>query len=679
LLFLDPQALNFYASPVAHSKERKMIYRFILLCFVFVAMAAPALAAGDDAPAWLQQAAAMRNPVYDKDVPAVVLHKEQVVTVGNDGKITTVTTYAMRILTREGREYAQAIEVYLTGAGKVREMNGWLIRPTGEVKKYGKDRILDQISNPNDIYDETRLKIIDASDDAEAGSVFGYQATSEEQPLFTQEIYAFQNRLPTLFSRYTLSLPSGWRAASVTFNHAKLEPVVTGSNYSWELRNLPPITPEAASPRITNLVPRLAINYFPAEGMASAAARTFDSWVEVSRWATALHDPQAMPDEAITAKARQLTANAKTELEKIRAMARFVQDLQYISIDIGVGRGNGFRPHAASQVLAKQYGDCKDKANLMRAMLKTLNITAYPVAIYSGDRTYVREEWASPGQFNHVIIAVKVSDETQGPTVITHLTLGRLLIFDATDENTPVGDLPDHEQGSLALIIAGDSGSLVRMPATTPEANRLERQSEVVLEADGAITAAVRDRAIGQTAVSMRRMFRGLARPAYTNVVERWVTSSANGAKLSKVDPTDNNVEGRFALDVEFTAARYGQVMQDRLLVFRPAVIGSFEPLSLTEAKRHHPIVLESEAYSDTVRVKLPAGFEVDEMPDAMKLDTSFGTFSATYEVKDGHLIFTRTLVQRAATIPVEDYSKVKSFFAGIRNAEQAPVVLTKK
>src|SRR4030095_10121678 len=167
----------------------------------------------------------------------------------------------------------------------------------------------------------------------------------------------------------------------------------------------------------------------------------FEDWKQVSRWASELHDPQAIPDESVTAKARQLTASSKTDLERIRAIAHFVQRLQYISIDIGVGKGNGYRPHTASQVLAKAYGDCKDKANLMRAMLKSINITAYPVVILLGDATHAREEWASPTQFNHCIIAIKLSDETQAPTVISHATLGRLLIFDATDEHTPVGDL----------------------------------------------------------------------------------------------------------------------------------------------------------------------------------------------------------------------------------------------
>jgi len=145
------------------------------------------------------------------------------------------------------------------------------------------------------------------------------------------------------------------------------------------------------------------------------------------------------------------------------------------------------------------------------------------------------------------------------------------------------------------------------------------------------------------------------------------------------VEPSDDSAAGRFDLDVDFIAPEYGQLMQQRLLVFKPAIVARRESLYLTEAKRKHPVVLRSTAYSETVRVKLPAGFAVDELPDAVKLDTAFGSYATNYDVKDGELIFSRKLVQRATTIPVEQYNSVRSFFERIRAAEQAPVVLVRK
>lgn len=652
-----------------------MILRFLGLCFAIALTALPVAAFGDEAPLWLQQAAALKVPAYDKKISTVVLVDESKMTVGEDGRVITVSSYAVRILTQDGRKSAVARVGYATDTGKVRDFRAWLIRPAGSTKAYGKDHIIDE-AEIDDVYDESRSKKIIARDDAEPGSVFGFQVTSEERPYFNQTMWFFQVTDPVLSSKLTLVLPAGWRAAGITFNHAKIDPVVNGTSYSWELRDIPPIAEEPDSPSMFSLVARLAVNYSPTEGVRAPESRAFDNWTEVSRWYTALTDTQATPNDQITAKAKELTAGAKNELEKIRAIGRFVQNVQYISIQIGVGR---WRPHAAADVLAKAYGDCKDKANLMRSMLKVMGIDAYPVLIFSGDPNFVEEIWPSPGQFNHCIIAIRLKEEIAAGSILNHPTLGRLLIFDATDDNTQVGDLPDHEQGSLALIAAGDGGGLVRMPSIDPEANRMEREAEVQLSGDGAIVATFRERSRGQAAVRERRDFRALSNSDYKQMIERRVTRGAPAAKVMKIAPADDAIGARFGLDVDFSASQYGQVMQNRLLVFNPAIVSRLESLSLADAKREHPIVLDSYAFTELVRVKLPAGFDVDEMPDAVKLDTPFGSYKTSYEVKNGELIFSRALTQRAATIPAAQYQAIRSFYERIRAAEQAPVVLARK
>jgi Domain of Unknown Function with PDB structure (DUF3857)/Transglutaminase-like superfamily len=639
-----------------------------------IAFTAPVFA-GDDAPPWLRQAAAATPPAYQKDVPGVVLLDDNRLAVDEDGKVTKTIFYAVKILTREGRGLAKASEVYETDKGKIKELRAWLIYPSGSVKKFGKDETADLAYVDNDVYNEARVRLISGSNEAEPGAVFGYEAVVEARDFFNQFEWPFQGRLPVVTSRYNLSLPTGWRADSLTFNHPKVEPTVSGSAWTWELKNLAPIEPEPSSPEVTNLAPRLAVSVTPAAN-AKARSLSFTSWADVSRWTNELSDPQIELNDAIAGKARELTANAKTEFEKIQAIGRYAQNINYISIQIGIGR---FRPHSAIDVFNKSYGDCKDKANLMRAMLKAIGVTAYPVIIYSGDPTYVREEWPSPTQFNHAIIAVKVSDDLQAPTIIAHPKIGRLLIFDPTDENTPVGDLPDHEQGSFALVAAGEHGALMKMPVTPPEANNLERETEITLEAEGAITAIIRERSVGQSAVGERRLFRRLPRPDYLKRIESWITRGATGAKISKVEPADNRTDGKFALNVEFAVPGYAQSMRGKLLVFKPVIVSQRNGLDLSATARRHPIVLEAEAFRETVRVKLPSGFEVDEMPDSAKLETPFGKYSATYEIKDGQLIFTRQLVVQAGTIPAAQYSSVREFFGRIRGVEISPVVLAKK
>jgi hypothetical protein len=75
----------------------------------------------------------------------------------------------------------------------------------------------------------------------------------------------------------------------------------------------------------------------------------------------------------------------------------------------------------------------------------------------------------------------------------------------------------------------------------------------------------------------------------------------------------------------------------------------------------------------------LPTGFAVDEMPDAVNLETPFGKYQSKYEVKDGKLYFSRSLTTKRATVPVEKYNSIKDFYAKILVTEQSPVVLIRK
>lgn len=653
------------------------LFRFAALIFslLFIQLS---VFAGDEAPAWLRQAAQTRPAGTESAVRAVVLHREQHVTLESSGKLVTVERNAVRILTKDGRREAVAIAFYLSKFSQVRDMEAWLIAPSGATKAYGKKSIIDRISDPDDIYDEGRIKVIDASDDSDVGYVFGYTTTTDDKPLFYQDRWSFQDDLPTLLSRFTLSLPNGWTANSITFNRAALTPQVNGSTYMWELRDLPEIAAEPLSPSFVNLAPMLAVNYYPPANEQSAT-RSFANWAEVSRWTSDLHDPQVIVDDSVAAKARDLTAEAKTELEKIQAIGTFVQNLQYISIDIGVGYGNGMRPRPSNTVLNRGYGDCKDKANLMRAMLRSLGIESYPLAIYSGDPNFVKKEWASPSQFNHCIIAVKVSPETKSPTIFEHPTFGRLLMFDATDQFTPVGDLPDYLQGSKALLIAGSDGGLIEMPVTPADFNAWRRETEVTIAENGSVKGIMLERLSGQESRGARTMLRSLTSNDFSRSIEGWLTRGATGAKLEKLSSSDRHSESAFDLDVEFSAPSYGQLMQNRLLIFKPAIANRTTSVYLTSKSRKNPIVLEANSFTEKATFNLPPNFVVDEMPTPVSITTPFGKYATTIEQKEGKLFFTRSLVLNRSVVPVERYSEVRDFFSKMLDAEQSPVVLIKK
>jgi hypothetical protein len=647
--------------------------------FVLLALCAPGLAAAtDDTPAWLRTAAAEKLPAYDSKVPAVVLLRESNVTADETGRLVTTERFAVRVLNRTGAQEAEAVKVYLRDSGKVRDLKAWVIAPSGEAHKLAKERYLDVALREDALYDEFRARIASASRECDPGSVFGYESTVEEKSVFTQLDFEFGDRVPVRVARFSLTLPAGWTAKGITLNHAPVGASETGGTRTWELRDLPYYEGEPASPAFRSLQPRLAISFYPATATAILGP-SFAKWDDVSRWLSTLHDPQSMPDEAIVAKVRSLTAGATTAEEKIRALAEYVQNIRYVEIDTGIGRGGGYKPHAASVVFAKSYGDCKDKANLLRAMLRAAGIESWPVSIFSGDPLFVREEWPSPQQFNHCILAIRAPEGYAGEAVVDDPRLGRLLIFDPTDPYTPLGSLPLHEQNSLALVMAGDRGGLDRMPPARPAANSTTRSIDASVDATGAVKGTMHEELTGWTAAIQRSYFREKGEQEYRKRVESRVTNGIHSAAISELKTVDAPRDSSFRLDLQFSSPSFAQMMQGRLMVLRPSVLEPVDPLPFNDAKRKYPAVIAARSWSDTVRVQLPAGFEVDELPDAAKIESPFGTYEAVSKVENGVLTFTRRLVLNPAVVPVEDYAKLKKFADQVGGADQAPLVLAKK
>lgn len=634
-------------------------------------------AVADEAPSWLRELATAKLPDYGKKVPAAVLLNEERVAVDESGRITTTTRAAIRILTREGRDQALARESYQTDGGKVKNLEAWMISPTGEVKKLGKSDTADVAVVDDDIYNETRVRVIMGRDRADPGATFGFEGQTEQRSVFTQFDWPFQDELPARLTRFELTLPAGWRAESITFNHPAVAPAISGNTYAWQLRDLAPLEIEEAAPEMTSLVPRLAVSFFPPAGSKSLG-RSFSTWTDVSKWLSELNDPQSATSDALAAKAKELISNKSDDFARIQGIGQYVQSLKYVSIQTGIQRGGGFKPHPASEVFAKGYGDCKDKANLMRTMLHSVGVEAWPVAIYSGDRTYVRPEWPSPHQFNHAIVAIRVPDQVRARAVMENTPLGRILFFDPTDEHTPVGWLPEDELGSQALIVAGENGALVHLPAPDPAARRVERRSEVVLAGDGGITVHVHERNTGEEGIANSRLLRTRSLPDYQKQIERWIASSVNAAVISKLEPSEAG-PAEFLLDLDFAAPRFAQLMQGRLLVFKPSVLANRGRPNLNQSSRKTPIMLEGKSVSDSVEVRLPEGFIVDELPEPAHVTTPFGSWETSAQVKDGKVIFLRRLQLETTSLPPERHSEVRDFFNEISRSEQAPVVLVRR
>jgi len=649
--------------------------RHCLLCLILM-VPGGAMWAANEAPDWAREAAALPVPEYPAKVTSVVLFQEESVTVEADGTRVMRERGAIRIL-QLGDEKIEAFRTYNTKSGRIRDFQGWLFPPSGKPIPYAKNRVLDVALAQNYVYDEARAKILECGS-AAAGSVFAWEVTEEEKSVFTQDSYQFQERSPVLRSRFVLTLPSGWEVKGTVFNHDPMEPQVSGSTYTWELRDLPWIEREDHSPSLAALAPRLAVSYFPPPDNP-AGLQGLKDWAAVSSWLSQFVDPPSAVTEAIRSKATQLTANASGELDKIRAIASFTQQTNYVEIALNITRGGGYTPHRSEDTLARNYGDCKDKATLMRALLKAVGIESYLTTITAYDRTFVRPEWASPMQFNHAIIAVQVSKAVSLPSVLEDTALGRLLIFDPTDRLTPLGDLPREEQGSRALVIAGARGALLRMPVLPVDAHRIDSSVDAAVDANGRLDARVQRDYFGQSAIPLRAVAVLQGNDELRKRFERGLSRRVRGTTLNRIAVQPGSDPNDLSASLELTIDRFGQIMQDRLFVLRPGLLTSGGDYFFTSKQRTAPIKLDSDFRHDSIRINLPPGFKLDELPEAAKIESPYGTLQASWEVRDGQIVMDESLEVREVVVPASEYAAVRDFFDRVNGAQGAPVVLVKQ
>ncbi|MGH9632189.1 MAG: hypothetical protein ACRD7E_28115, partial [Bryobacteraceae bacterium] len=130
---------------------------------------------------------------------------------------------------------------------------------------------------------------------------------------------------------------------------------------------------------------------------------------------------------------------------------------------------------------------------------------------------------------------------------------------------------------------------------------------------------------------------------------------------------------------VEFSANGFGQLMQNRLLVASPGAIVPGNDYILSERTRVHPLKIRARSRRNTVRLKIPAGFAPDEIPEPVRVSAQYGSYEANWAVKDGEMIFEQSVRYRDLTVPAADYQKVKSFFDEFAGAQSSAVVLMRK
>jgi hypothetical protein len=288
--------------------------------------------------------------------------------------------------------------------------------------------------------------------------------------------------------------PAGWQVRSVPVNKPVADEHFDGKTYSLSPGcNLPQgggIRPGDST------FPYFAVAVIPTEADRARNHMTcFESWNDVARYDVEMNDPQAIPDAAIRAKVAELTGKLSDPWEKIRAIAGYVQAVNYVSVNKDLAKGGGFKPNSAASVFSHNYGDCKDKTALLRAMLSCIGVESFSVSCRIGGR--VNPNVPTEKVFNHCITVFRPPEGLESPAIVDHSELGRLLIFDPTNDITPVGFISDGLCRTNLLVSSASCKGLTRIPET---GKGMELVTDVTIDAAGTLSGTLVETKLGVAA-----------------------------------------------------------------------------------------------------------------------------------------------------------------------------------
>lgn len=433
----------------------------------------------------------------------------------------------------------------------------------------------------------------------------------------------------------------------------------TMRTYSWEIPQL------VAAPKPTGQNDGLAAKgpKDPDEDsngrkVPSVAWTTFKTWAEVGDWYRSLEITRSEPNDALKARAAEITRDAKGPEEQARAIYAFVSNkVRYVGIDFGIGR---YQPHQAAEVLANQYGDCKDKDTLLEALLKAKGFATAPALIGAGIAP--TPDVPSPSIFNHVITTVELPG-------------GRVWI-DSTPEVAPFGFLSAPIRDQKALVVpANGPASLIATPATAPYPFSQKLDAHGTLDAEGKLTSTISASYRDDDEVIIRGLARNVA-PAEWDKVSQYISSATGfgGTTSNTQFKGVDDLQSPVSVTYDYQRHPFGDWDNLRIVPLFPIL--PFPQLENDTTEPADDINLGAPRDLTAIsHIKLPAKYQTD-LPDPIHVKTDFATFDKVYRFDGQEITAERTISILKPKVAKADWKTYQKFAKDVSLASESWIQL---
>ena len=423
----------------------------------------------------------------------------------------------------------------------------------------------------------------------------------------------------------------------------------------FEEKDVPRILGESSTPGLTELVPFLFVS-------------SFHTWQQVADWFIDIAKPQWTADDMIRSEVARLTSGIQDRREIVRRIYSYVlHETRYVALEFGI---HGHKPYPVPQIFQRKFGDCKDKASLLKVMLETAGIPTDFVLIRTRQNGDIDSKQPSLYMFDHAIIYVPEFD----------------LFLDGTAEFNGSTELPVMDQDAFVFIV--DSNARYRLSRTplssSADNTTTTRTTFTVSEAGvqfGSTTSfhgynapLYRSRYAKQKGQSEGENTRIQLERLKSQVAYTYPGSEILSADFGAIDDLEKDVVLQYEARTSYADMVTQEGTQKRLYPLMKRI--DLLRQNTSGGTRTFPLMLPvPRQFDETAIVHLPAGQTVD-LPAPAHIDSPFGKLDLTFEKTADGFVTHAVVELRKHRIAPDEYKAWQDFLQRLDSLLNAPIIL---
>jgi hypothetical protein len=503
------------------------------------------------------------------------------------------------------------------------------------------------------------------------GSVFEFSYTIKSPYFFNLQSWAFQNRIPVIYSEYTTKMTPFWEYIYILQNATKFDEfkkyVDDGFKAHWGtfeyndvvydfvMKDVPAFKDESYITSIDDYLVKINFQLAATHRPSGENINIMSTWKKLSEellknefFGTYLKHSISLGKKIVDT----MQIETKPPLEKAKIIDHFVKS----NFNWNESCYN-FTNKSAKDFLQKKTGNSAEINLFLIGMLKAAGLDVYPVVLSTRDNGKIKMDYPFLHFFNYVVAAVKID--------------GSVILLDATEPLCDFGQVPTRCINDKGMIVQKDKEEWVDLRSTTPSSIvydfnlKLNDTQDSVYQNSKVIST-------GYDAIDYRNEFL----TSYKELKKE--LQGINSLEEDSLRPENlNQIEKPFG--ISYNNRNAVESVEDKIIVspFCDAVITE-NPLKQTT--RNHPVDMiypQSKIFQSTIVI--PKGYKLLNQPDNMNVDNDLVKIQYVSSTQNANTIkVTGSYEFKKDIYEVKDYHDLQAYFNNIVDKFNEKVVFVK-